>query len=185
MWECVCERESLLYSQAQRNILLVNVYFWEIIFNGIAKIVLFQSNKNNVHYRFICTYRLYISIWHLFSFNLVLPLDFFTSGSGSASLMNWPSSFTFPKVILLKGSATDLHPRETPPEPTSVLVIVLRWIGLKCNTNADSPSVWSLVERFWIKTGDVHRYRLIEVLQDLDRSFFSTLLQIGVKTIVF
>lgn len=32
----------------------------------------------------------------------VMPLDFFTSGSGSASLMNWPSSFTFPNVIFLK-----------------------------------------------------------------------------------
>ncbi len=35
-------------------------------------------------------------------FVCALPLDFFTSGSGSASLMNWPSSFTFPKVILLR-----------------------------------------------------------------------------------
>lgn len=32
-----------------------------------------------------------------------MPLDFFTSGSGSASLINWPSSFTFPNVILLSG----------------------------------------------------------------------------------
>lgn len=33
----------------------------------------------------------------------VTPLDFFTSGSGSASLINWPISFTFPNVILLTG----------------------------------------------------------------------------------
>ena len=31
-----------------------------------------------------------------------MPLDFFTSGSGSASLINCPSSFTFPNVIFLK-----------------------------------------------------------------------------------
>lgn len=33
----------------------------------------------------------------------IMPLDFFTSGSGSASLINWPSSFTFPNVIFLSG----------------------------------------------------------------------------------
>lgn len=31
----------------------------------------------------------------------IMPLDFFTSGSGSASRINWPNSFTFPNVIFL------------------------------------------------------------------------------------
>lgn len=49
-------------------------------------------------------------------------------------------------------------------------------------SNPDSPSIRSLVERLRVQTGDVHRYRLIEVLQDLDCCFFSTLLQPEVKT---
>ncbi len=54
-------------------------------------------------------------------------------------------------------------------------------MGRKCSmkvSTPDSPSIWSLVERLRVQTGDVHRYRLIEVLQDLDSRFFSTLLQV-------
>ncbi len=54
-------------------------------------------------------------------------------------------------------------------------------MGRKCSmkvSTPDSPSIWSLVERLRVQTGDVHRYRLIEVLQDLDCRFFSTLLQV-------
>lgn len=58
-------------------------------------------------------------------------------------------------------------------------------MGRKCSmkvSTPDSPSIWSLVESLRVQTGDVHRYRLIEVLQDLDCCFFSTLLQLKVKT---
>ena len=42
----------------------------------------------------------------------VVPLDFFTSGSGSASLINCPSSFTFPKVIFLERQREKVASRE-------------------------------------------------------------------------
>lgn len=41
-----------------------------------------------------------------------VPLDFFTSGSGSASRMNWPNSFTFPNVIFLQTEETDEDSRD-------------------------------------------------------------------------
>lgn len=51
-------------------------------------------------------------------------------------------------------------------------------------SNPDSPSIWSLVERLRVQTGNVYCYRLIEILQDLDCRFFTTLLQLESKNIL-